>query len=123
MQQNPRRRIGVAAVVATVTACGGLALAPAAFADPTVASATTHSAVHSQLHSAAVHPYNYLDCTQWLDSQDYPVTPARAAACAIAQLGLPNTAAAIAACNVALLATKVDPGNAFFACQLAAVPN
>jgi hypothetical protein len=114
--KNNRFRIGAVAALATVTTGGWLALAPAAFADPTVTSATTY---HAVIH----HPDNYLDCTQWLDSQDYPVTPARAAACAIAQLGLPNSAAAIAACNVALLATRVDPGNAFFACTLAAEPN
>jgi hypothetical protein len=115
VKQNNWLRMGGAAALATVTTCGWLALAPPAFAHTTAPRPTRHV--------TAVHPAGYLDCVQWLDSVDYPVTPARAAACAIGALGLPNTAAAIAACNVALLVTKVDPGNAFFACTLAATPN
>lgn len=90
----------------------------AAFAESIVASTTTRSATIS----AVVRPATVNDCYTWLNSQDYPVTVPRAIACFIAGLGKPTVEAAIGSCTVALVATKVDPANATFACTLAAVP-
>jgi hypothetical protein len=116
------RRIGAAAVLAAVITCGGLALAPAASAAPTVASATTLSTAPSATHSAAVHPRTADACIQWLNFVDYPVGTARAVACQVAALGFPNPATAILLCTAALVATRVDHANAFFACSLGSVP-
>jgi hypothetical protein len=114
VKQNTRLRIGAAAAVATVTVCGGLALAPAAFADPTVASATTQSAV--------VHPENVTDCTDYLVDHG-GLTSKRIAACAVGSLGVPTTEIAIATCTVALIATGIHPVYATAACTMAATPN
>jgi hypothetical protein len=123
------RRIGAAAVVAAVITWGGLAFAPAASAAPTVASAaptvasaTTLSTAHSVTHSTAVRPRTADACIQWLNFVDYPVGTARAIACQVAALGLPNPATAILLCTAALVVTGVDHANAFFACSLGSVP-
>jgi hypothetical protein len=120
LKQNNRLRIVAAAVLATVTACGGLALAPAAFADTTAASATMYSTAAT--HSAAVRPETIDACEQWLNFVDYPVNTARAIACGIGASGLPTAHYAIAACTALLIMTGVDSADAFFACTLASVP-
>lgn len=122
MKQNNSLRIGAAAVLATVTVCGGLALAPAAFADSTVASATAPSTAHSATHSAVVRPATADACQTWLEFSGYSVTVARAIACGIGAAGLPNTQTALTVCIGTLVGTKVDPGTASIACSLATVP-
>jgi len=116
------RRIVAAAALAAVITGGGLALAPAASAAPTVASATTLSTAHSATHSAAVQRRTADACIQWLNFVDYPVGTARVVACQVAALGLPNTQTAVLLCTGALIATRVDSVNAFFACSLGSVP-
>jgi hypothetical protein len=119
MKQNNRltgRRIGAAAVLAAVTTCGGLALAPAAFADSTAASATTDSATHS----AAAHPETASQCYQMLQAYLYTVTAARGFACNIASLGKPNHALAISACIGIMTGTLVSAPVAIIACGFGA---
>ena len=112
------RRIGAAAVLAAVISCGGLALAPAAFAAPTVASATTHSATHS----AVVVPRTATTCIDWLGIHGYRNTTARATACHVAALERPNTHTAILLCTAALVATRVNASIATTACIVATIP-
>jgi hypothetical protein len=119
MKQNNRltgRRIGAAAVLTAVTTCGGLALAPAAFADSTAASATTHSATHS----AAAHPETAAQCYQMLIIYGYTVTAARGLACNIAAAGKPNHQAALAACFGIMTGTLVSVPVATIACATGA---
>jgi hypothetical protein len=111
------RRIGAAAVVAAVITCGGLALAPAASAAPTVASATTRSATHS----AAVQPTTADGCTDYLEIHGWRVTTARAFACHIAALGKPNPHAAYIACVASLTISGVTFGVAAPACIIGTV--
>jgi hypothetical protein len=112
MKQNKRltsRRIGAAAVLAAVTTtCGGLALAPAAFADSTVASTTTYSTVHSAAHSTEARPETANECYAVLNGFGYTVTVPRGTACFVAASHLPTTEAAIAACIAGLVATGVS---------------
>jgi hypothetical protein len=112
------RRIGAAAVLAAVLTCGGLALAPAAFAAPTVAFATAHSAAHS----AVVVPQTATTCTDWLGIHGYTVSTARATACHVAALERPNIHTAILLCTAALVATRVNAAIASTACIVATVP-
>jgi hypothetical protein len=120
------RRIAAAAVLASVITCGGLALAPAAFAAPTpaafaaptVASATTHSATHS----AVVVPQTAATCTDWLGIHGYTVSTARATACHVAALERPNIHTAILLCTAALVATRVNASIATTACIVATIP-
>jgi hypothetical protein len=102
MKQNSRltgRRIGAAAALAAATTCGGLALAPAAFADPTVASATAHS--------ATVRPANGANCTAMLIAFGYAVTTKRGLICYVAASPIGNQQARLGACITALVATGV----------------
>ena len=125
MKLNKRlidRRIGAAAVSAAVISCGGLAWTPAALAAPTVASATTVNTAQSATHSAALTPETAGSCQEWLQLHGYTVTLARATACHVAALGKPNMHAAIAACSVALVATKVSAVVAATACAYGAIP-
>lgn len=121
MKQNNRltgRRIGAAAVLAAVTTCGGLALAPAAFADSTVASATAHSATHS----AAAHPETINQCYQILNAYGYTVSPARAFACLVAASAHVPEAAKIASCVSLMKVTGVSLTVSTIACTLATAP-
>jgi hypothetical protein len=111
------RRIGAAAVLAAVITCGGLALASAASAAPTVASATTHSATHS----AAVQPRTADGCTQYLGDFGYRVTTARAFACHIAALGKPNPHTAIIGCIASLTISGVTAVVATVACGIGSI--
>lgn len=130
------RRIVAAAVLATVTACGGLALAPAAFADSTVASATAQSTAHSTTlsattqstaqsptRSAVVRPATLGDCTYILNSYGYNVTYLRYLICGVTATGpWSNPATAIAWCTAAMVGTGVNPGVAGLACTIATIP-
>jgi|HubBroStandDraft_2_1064218.scaffolds.fasta_scaffold1108862_1 hypothetical protein len=119
MKQNNRltgRRIGAAAVLAAVTTCGGLALAPAAFADSTVASAPAHSATHS----AAARPETVGMCYTILNQYFYTITSARGLACNIAAAGKPNHHAALAACIGIMVGTLVSPTVSTIACGFGA---
>jgi hypothetical protein len=105
MKQNNRltRRIGAAAALAAVTTCGGLALAPAAFADSTVASATTHSTAHS----AVAVPYTGANCMAMLIAWGYQVTTKRGLICHVAASPIGNQQARYVACVSAMVATGV----------------
>jgi hypothetical protein len=116
------RRIGAAAVLAAVLTCGGVALAPAASAAPTVVSATTLSTAQSATRSAAVVPQTATTCTDWLGIHGYRVTTARATACHVAALERPNIHTAILLCTAALVATRVNAAIASTACIVATVP-
>jgi hypothetical protein len=121
MKQRNRlmgRRIGTAAVLAAVTAFGGLALAPAAFADSTVASATTHSATPS----AVAVPATSSQCYNWLIFYGYRVTLPRAVACETAALGFPTHEIAYLACVLALHVTGVIAPVAEIVCGIASAP-
>jgi hypothetical protein len=125
MKQNNRltgRRIGAAAVLAAVTTFGGVALAPAAFADSTVASTTTSSTAHSATHSAVVRPATANQCYQWLNFYDYTVTVPRGVACNVAAHNFPTHAIALTACIAAMGATGVIPPVAIIVCSIASVP-
>jgi hypothetical protein len=112
------RRIGAAAVLAAVLTCGGLALAPAASAAPTVASATAHSATHS----AAAVPQTAALCVEYYEVFGYVNTTARATACHIAALGLPNPHIAVIACTASLTISGIRAAVATVACALGSVP-
>ena len=124
MKQNSRltgRRIGAAAVLATVTACGGLALAPAAFADSTVA--TAQSTAHSATRSAVASPATISDCNTILEINGYALTVGRIVICGITgSTPWSNPATGIAWCTAALVGTGVGPSVAAFACTLAVIP-
>jgi hypothetical protein len=117
MKQNNRltRRIGAAAALAAVTTCGSLVMAPAAFADSTVASATTHSATPS----AVAVPETGVQCTATLILFGYPVTTQRGLICYLtASLSnLAPEAAKLAACVAAMKATGVGLVAAGAACS------
>lgn len=115
MKQNNRltgRRIGAAAVLATVTICSGLALAPAAFADSTAASATTSGPAHN----VTVHPDTGANCTAMLLAFGYPVTVSRALICYVAASPIGNQGARFVACANAMIATGVGGIAASAAC-------
>jgi hypothetical protein len=112
------RRIGAAAVLAAVLTCGGLALAPAASAAPTVASATAHSATHS----AAAVPQDAALCVEYYEAFGYVNTTARATACHIAALGRPNPHIAVIACIASLTISGVRAAVATVACAVGSVP-
>lgn len=116
MKQNNRltRRIGVAVALAAVTTCGSLVMAPAAFADSTVASATTHSATPS----AVAVPETGVQCTATLILFGYPVTTKRGLICYLAAslANLAPEAAKLAACVTAMKLTGVDVTAAGAAC-------
>lgn len=109
------RRVGAAATLAAVTACGGMAFAPAAFADSTGAS-------HSAIQSAAVRPATVNQCYQMLNAYGYTVTVPRGVACATSSLGFPTHAIAISACIAAMKVTGVGVLVATIACTIAPVP-
>lgn len=123
MKINNRLRIGAAAVLVTVTACGALALAPVAFAS-TAAPATTHITSHSvaAAHSARVTPATSDACVAFLDYAGYPLTTYRAIACNIAASGLPNAHTAVVVCNALLIATGVNAFAALPACTFGYIP-
>jgi hypothetical protein len=120
MKQNNRltRRIGAAAALAAVTTFGGVALAPAAFADSTVASATTHSATPS----AVAVPETSGQCYSWLILYNYEVTLPRSIACETAALGFPTHEIAFLACVVAMHVTGVITPVAEIVCGIASAP-
>jgi hypothetical protein len=125
MKQNHRltgRRIAAATAVAAVATCGGLALAPAAFADSTVASATTSSAAHSAIHSAVVHPDNANSCYQILIAYGYEVSVARGFACQVAATAPVNEAAKVASCVGLMKVAGVGIVVAATACTAATFP-
>jgi hypothetical protein len=113
-------RIGAAAVLAAVLTCGGVALAPAALAAPTVASATTLSTAPSATHSAAVNPRTAGECIEYYEAWGYRNTTARATACHIAALGRPNPHTAIVACIASLTISGVGGVVATVACNIGA---
>jgi hypothetical protein len=121
MKQNNRltgRRIGAAAALAAVTTCGGVALAPAAFASSTVASATTSSTAHS----AAARPETINECYQVLQAYGYTVSVARGFACAVAATAPVNEAAKIASCVALMRVAGVRLVIAATACTVATIP-
>jgi hypothetical protein len=120
MKQNNRltRRIGAAAALAAVTTCGSLVMAPAAFADSTVASATTHSATPS----AVAVPETSGQCYSWLILYNYEVTLPRSIACETAALGFPTHEIAFLACVVAMHVTGVITPVAEIVCGIASAP-
>ncbi len=121
MKQRSRlmgRRIGAAAALATVTTFGGMALAPAAFADSTVASATTHSATPS----AVTAPATAIQCFNWLVFYDYKVTVPRGIACEVAARAFPTHEIAYLACVLAMHVTGVTAPVAEIVCGIASVP-
>jgi hypothetical protein len=101
--------------LAAVTTFGGVALAPAAFADSTVASATTHSATPS----AVAVPETGVQCTATLILFGYPVTTQRGLICYLAASPLGNPAAKYAACVTAMKLTGVGIVAAGSACTAA----
>jgi hypothetical protein len=106
MKQNSRltgRRILAAAALAAVTTCGSLALAPAAFADSTVASATTHSTAHS----AVAVPYSGANCMAMLIAWGYKVTIKRGLICHVAASPIGNQQVRYLACVAAMKLTGV----------------
>jgi hypothetical protein len=117
MKQNNRltRRIGAGVALTAVTTLGGLAFAPAAFADSTVASATTHSAAPS----AVAVPETGVQCTATLILFGYPVTTQRGLICYLAASPLGNPAAKYAACVAAMKVTGVGLVAAGAACTAA----
>ncbi len=116
------RRIGAATALAAVTACGGMAFAPAAFAGSPVTSSTAYSTSHSATQSAAVRPATVNQCYQMLNAYGYTVTVPRGVACATASLGFPTHAIAISACIAAMKVTGVGVLVATIACTIAPVP-
>ena len=121
MKRNNRitgRRIGAVAVLAAVTTCGGLALAPAAFAASTSASATPHSAAPGPM---AV-PATSSQCYNWLIFYNYKVTVPRAVACETAALGFPTHEIAYLACVAAMHVTGVIAPVAEIVCGIASAP-
>jgi len=122
LKQNNRFRIGAAALLATVTACGALALTPAAFAS-TAASATTHITAHSvaATNSAKVRPATSDACVAFLAYAGYPLTTYSAIACGIAASNLPNPHAAVVVCNALLIAIGVNPFDALPACVFGSI--
>jgi hypothetical protein len=125
MKQNNRltgRRIGAAAALAAVTTCGGVALAPAAFAQSTVASATTSSTAHSAAQSPAAHPATVNECYQVLQAYGYTVSVARAFACLVASSAPVNEAAKIASCVGLMKVAGVRLVIAATACTVATIP-
>ena len=123
MQQNHRitgRRIGAAAALAAVTTLGGAALAPAAFADSTVATAS--STAHSATRSAVARPETVNECYQWLQHYGYEVSVARGFACLVASSAPVNEAAKIASCVGLMKVAGVRLKVATIACTAATVP-
>jgi hypothetical protein len=122
MRQNYRltgRRGVTAFVLAAVTATGGVALAPAASADSTVASATT---AYSAPHSAAAHPDTINECYQVLQAYRYTVSVARGIACLVAASAPVNEAAKIASCIGLMKVAGVELKVAALACTIATAP-
>ena len=125
MKQNHRltgRRIAAATALAAVTTCGGLALAPAAFAATSVASATTSSAAHSATRSAVARPETANACYQILQAYGYTVSVARGFACQVAATAPVNEAAKIASCVGLMKVAGVRVVIAATACTVATIP-
>ena len=127
MKQNNRltgRRAGAAAALAVVTTCGGVALAPAAFAQSTVAttSSAAHSAAQSPAASPAAHPATVNECYQVLQAYGYTVSVARAFACLVASSAPVNEAAKIASCVGLMKVAGVRVVIAATACTVATIP-
>jgi hypothetical protein len=112
------RRIGAAAALAAVTTFGGAALAPAAFADSTVASATTSSTAHS----AVARPGTINECYQWLQAFGYQVTVARGFACAVGATAPVSEEAKLASCLSLMTVAGVSVHAATVACTAATAP-
>jgi len=110
-----RWRLAAALGAAAVTTCGGLALAPAALADSTGASATPYSATHSP----AAHPDTGAQCQQILIIYGYTVNAYRGIACGIGGLG---GAAHIASCLVLMKGSGVSASVSALACATAGSP-
>jgi hypothetical protein len=107
MKQNNRftgRRIAAGASLAALAAFGSLALAPAAFADSTVASVPAHT--------AQLQPNGYGDCISTLQGFGYTIEPERATSCFIASLG-PKF---IPSCVLGMKSTRVGIIAASAAC-------
>ena len=113
-----RRRIGAAAGLAAVTTFGALAVAPAAFADSSVASASTSTTAHS----ASVRPATASQCYNFLNFYGYTVTTARGVACNVAAHNFPTHAIALAACITAMKVTGVTAPVSIIVCGIASVP-
>jgi hypothetical protein len=117
MKQNSRlrgRRVGTAAALAAVTTCGFVALAPAAFADSSVASLAASKTTHVMIHTDTAS-----QCYQMLGNFGYYVSAARGFACNVAASAPTSEAARVASCVALMKVAGVGIVAATASCTIA----